>query len=90
MNIFLVGVVTAVMVYTTDSLWPPTGFHAGWNHAQLHLFGFPMYGVGDEALLRSVPAEDSVLAGGSHGPEGGRLTTLILRVLVIAMLRRIR
>lgn len=87
-NIFLVGVVAALMIHSTGSLWPAIGFHAGWNHVQLHVLGFPMYGARDTALLRSVIAEGSILGGGSYGPEGGLICTLILAALVFWMLRR--
>lgn len=76
-NIFLFGVVAALMVCLTDSLWLAIGFHAGWNFFTLHVFGFPMYGAERLSLLRASPA-GGLLTGGSYGPEGSALMLLIL------------
>lgn len=88
-NTFLWGVVLGYAFTLSGDLWLPIGLHTSWNIALAllgaNLSGFTM-GVTGIALNWRVP---EVIGGGSYGPEGGLLTTLVLAPLVW-FLRRAR
>lgn len=82
-NIFLFGVLTAQMVFTWNTLWMPIGFHVGWNFFQHDLFAFSVYGWTRQGIfdLKLVIGRD-IITGGSYGPEGSMITTLILLIII--------
>lgn len=83
LNIFLFGILTAQMVFIWKTLWMPMGFHAGWNFFQHDIFTFSVYGWTRPGLLdlNYVPGSDTI-SGGSYGPEGSLITTVLLLLFV--------
>lgn len=77
-NIFLVGVLFALMFIKSGSLWMPIGYHITWNYFQGNVFGLSVSGLKVNGLYKITTASDSILSGGKFGPEGGLVTTLIL------------
>lgn len=78
-NIALVGILFAYMFDVTRSLLLPIGYHITWNFFQGNVFGFPVSGTDPYGMYRIEVAENSQwLTGGSFGPEGGALATLII------------
>lgn len=77
-NIFLAGVLLAVAVLRTGSLWLATGVHLGWNWAADVPLDLPVSGIDafDTPLYDGVPAGPAWLSGGAFGPEGGLVGTL--------------
>lgn len=76
-NIALAGVLLGLAYWRTYSLWFASGVHFGWNWT-MGAFGLSVSGLdlelaGLEATLRG-PA---IWTGGSFGPEGGLVTTLV-------------
>ena len=79
-NVGLAGVWLSIAYFKTRTLWFPIALHFSWNFLQNHIFSFPVSGLQFEkfqlgTLVQSGPAW---LTGGSFGPEGGALTTLML------------
>jgi uncharacterized protein len=79
-NVGLAGVWLSIAYFKTRTLWFPIGLHFSWNFLQNHVFSFPVSGLQFEkfqlgTLVQSGPAW---LTGGSFGPEGGALTTVML------------
>ena len=72
-NIFLAGVLLAVAVLRTGTLWLATGVHLGWNWAMSGPLDLPVSGLqGFDAPLYDVTVVGPAwLTGGSFGPEGG-------------------
>jgi len=86
LNIFFFGVVMAQMVFTWKNLWLPWGFHAGWNFFQTDIFSFPVYGRARMELLEMNPVTGrDIITGGSYGPEGSLLTTVLLLIFIIIL-----
>jgi membrane protease YdiL (CAAX protease family) len=86
-NTALWGVLLGWAYYRTGALWLSIGLHYGWNFT-LPLFGenlsgFTM-GVTGHTLRWSI---GDLWSGGAYGPEGGILTTLVVIVLFLALLR---
>jgi membrane protease YdiL (CAAX protease family) len=78
-NTMLAGVVLAVSYLRTRGLWLPIGLHFAWNFWMAPVLGFPVSGI--ELKLRLLTAqvgEPQWLTGGSYGPEGSILCTVVL------------
>ena len=77
-NIFLAGVLLAVAVLRTGSLWLATGVHLGWNWAMAGPLDLPVSGLDayDTPLYDAIPSTPGWLSGGLFGPEGGLAGTV--------------
>ena len=86
-NTFLWGILLGFAYVRTRALWLPIGLHYGWNFALplfgVNLSGFTM-GVTGYSLHWSVGA---LWSGGNYGPEGSVLTTVVVVMLFILVLR---
>lgn len=87
LNTILWGVLLGWAYYRTGALWMSIGLHFGWNFT-LPLFGenlsgFTM-GVIGHTLKWSV---GDFWSGGAYGPEGGILTTLVVILLFLGLMR---
>jgi len=90
-NIFLIGIVIAVLYFQTRRLWLPIGFHISWNLAHGWLWGFDVSGIALESkLLVATPVGPEIWTGGGFGLEGSILTTgLIVVSLVWLMMKTV-
>ena len=79
-NILVAGLFLGVVYLKTASLWWATGAHLGWNWAHGFLSDLPVSGLDliDTPLLEPTTQGPEWLSGGSFGPEGSILSTLIL------------
>lgn len=81
-NIFLVGIVFALMVYATGSLWYAAAAHAAWNYVQGVIYGQHVSGIelGGSLFRFDTIGKSELLTGGQFGPEGSIIVTLILSI----------
>jgi membrane protease YdiL (CAAX protease family) len=79
-NILVAGLFLGIVYLKTASLWWATGAHLGWNWAHGFLADLPVSGweLVDTPLLEPLTRGPEWLSGGSFGPEGSILSTLIL------------
>jgi uncharacterized protein len=78
-NIFLAGVLLAVVYLRTRSLWAATAVHAGWNWVMSALLDFPVSGLQmDTPLYDARETGADWWTGGAFGPEAGLAATLVL------------
>ena len=79
-NIVLAGVWLSVAFLKTRSLALPFGMHFAWNFLQSNVFSFPVSGIDFSNLQLGVLTQSGPewLTGGSFGPEGGALATLMV------------
>ena len=78
-NIFLLGLLLAVLYFQTRRLWLPVALHASWNFAQSWVWGFDVSGITiEETLLVAVPRGARWLSGGGFGLEGSAVTTAVV------------
>ena len=88
-NIFLFGVFASIYMLKRGSIWAVGAIHAIWNFAQGNIFGFNVSGISNMSTLfeSSYNQSAQIVSGGSFGPEGGLMATLILSIsIVIALL----
>ena len=87
-NIALVGLVDALSIYYTRSLWWVLGFHAAWDRGESFLWG----AVRPTAVRRwkatcstSAPPGPTLLSGGTAGPEGCIYNVAVLLAVALGM-----
>jgi membrane protease YdiL (CAAX protease family) len=81
-NTFLVGLLLAVLVERSGSLWSATLFHGVWNFAVASLASLPVSGLRVFHLLETSVSGPEPVTGGGFGPEG----SLLLTGLVVPLL----
>jgi membrane protease YdiL (CAAX protease family) len=73
------GMLFCLLLRRSGSLWMPIGFHASWDWAQSYFYGIPDSGQTLPGhLLNGNFYGPSWLTGGTVGPEGSLLLTLLL------------
>ena len=89
-NVALAGVLLGTVFYGVGGIWSAFGAHLGWN-ATLASSGAAVSGVPfDVPFLDYEAGGPAWLTGGSFGPEGGILATVMLTAAVIVAVRRVR
>ncbi len=88
-NIFLAGVLLAVVYMRTNSLWAATAVHLGWNWGMGGLFDLPVSGLAwiDVPLFEPFVTGPAWWNGGAFGPEGGLIGTLVFGAATVFALR---
>lgn len=82
LNAVLGGLFFCFLLRRSGDLWMPIGFHLAWDWGQTYFYGVPDSGaVLPGHLLNSSFTGPAWLTGGSVGPEGSVLCTVLLSVL---------
>ena len=85
-NIALVGLVDALSIYYTRSLWWVLGYHASWDWGESFLWGAADSGKMVEGYLFHVsPTGSALLSGGTAGPEGSVYNVAVLLIAALGM-----
>ena len=91
-NLILSGVCFALYAISDDCLWGVWGCHFGWNLALGNVYAFSVSGFSptDCTIFKINVVGSNLLTGGSFGPEGGLLATLVLIIGIIIFIFRIQ
>jgi membrane protease YdiL (CAAX protease family) len=85
-NIFLAGVILALVYLKSGSLWAVVGFHLGWNFAEGPLLGSAVSGYGNfPTLLTNAVSGPDIVSGGGFGVEGSILTTAVTGAVIVLL-----
>lgn len=77
-NIVLAGLLLSLAYYQTRSLWMPIGIHITWNFTQGWIWGLPVSGTSvHQPLWISKETGPDWWTGGTFGPEGGAVCTIV-------------
>ena len=88
-NIFLVGLVIAILYFQTLRLWLPIGYHLSWNLAHGWFWGFDVSGIElEHKVLIATPNGPDLVTGGGFGLEGSVLTTALVVAAGVWLLTR--
>lgn len=83
LNLFLVGVLLAVITYKTRNLWTAIGFHITWNFVQGNILGIEVSGRSfGKGLIHMTRTTDNIMNGGKFGLEAGYVCTIVLVLLM--------
>jgi len=91
-NTIIAGVWLSVAYLKTRSLWLCTSLHYAWNWTMNSIYGLNVSGIQTvtkdaSSLFQATQAGPEWLTGGSYGPEGGVLTTVVVGVTIIGLWR---
>ncbi len=90
-NLLLFGLLTALIVLRTGTVWAVFGIHSAWNWVQGNVLGLSVSGmppVGGTIISLAESGPDW-LTGGAFGPEGGLAVSAVLAVgIVLSVLRK--
>ncbi len=81
-NTFLAGLIFALLVERSGSLWGACVAHGAWNFALASLFSLPVSGIRVFHLLDVRVEGPELLTGGGFGAEGSLLLTVLALPLV--------
>ncbi len=86
-NIFLIGLLFAVLFIKYDNIWICGSAHAAWNFSQGVLFGFTVSGdTTTPSLLKFSQISENVIGGGQFGPESSLIATFVISIgLILAL-----
>ena len=86
-NILVAGLFLGVIYLKTASLWWATGAHLGWNWAHGFLSDLPVSGLElvDAPLLEPLIQGPDWVTGGSFGPEGSIMSTVVLLTATVVL-----
>lgn len=93
-NLILFGIFASIYAIYEESLWGVCALHSAWNFAQGNIFGFLVSGTeaGVGSIINTEILENNLINGGTFGPEGGFIVTLILSagiaILVYLLMRK--
>ena len=83
------GILMALLVIRSGSLWLVIGYHFGWNAAAYSLFGLELSGMeGDKSIFASTLTGADWLTSGSYGFEAS-LPAVVFEVLVLSIALRL-
>jgi len=79
------GILMAVLVVRTGSLWLLIGYHFGWNAAAFRIFGLDVSGFSSNmSFFTTTMTGPDWLSGGSYGFEAS-FPTEIIEILILAL-----
>ena len=78
-NVGLFGLLACLLLRRTGDLWMPIGLHMSWDWSETFFYGVANSGkTYPGQLMNSSPSGPALLSGGSVGPEGSVLFTLLM------------
>lgn len=84
-NIFLSGVLMALLFLRKRNLWAAIGIHFAWNYAQGPVFGFAVSGLEVKSLLEVDSLGSKALTGSAFGLEGSLVALLVLAATILGL-----
>ncbi|WP_407413514.1 CPBP family intramembrane glutamic endopeptidase [Methanobrevibacter sp.] len=85
-NIFIVGMVFAVIFLRFDNIWVCGGVHTAWNFSQGIILGFNVSGYTTPSIMKFSQVGQNLINGGAFGPESSLITTAVFIIsLIIAV-----
>lgn len=83
-NVGLAGLWLSIAYYKTNALWLAIGLHISWNFFQGFVYSLPVSGTTSdkEQIGKAIVTGPEWLTGGTFGPEGGALATLMLIISI--------
>lgn len=91
-NIFLMGLVFSLIFYLQDSIYMVGAAHSFWNMTMANIYGSPVSGnksLGVTFFTTNLKGPD-LIAGGGFGVEGSIITTIVLAIFLIILIRKIK
>lgn len=85
-NIFLVGILFALMFWKYDNIWICGATHTAWNFSQGIIFGFSVSGTSTSSILKCSQVGQNLINGAKFGPESSLIATFVLIIALILII----
>ncbi len=87
LNMFLFGLVMAIIYYYTQNIWVSSAVHSIWNFAEGNIFGISISGhkAFAETIFNSKVTGSDFLTGGAFGLEGGIICSIGLIIAGVVL-----
>ena len=82
-NIFLIGILFAIIFLKYDNIWICGGIHTAWNFLLGPVFGLNVSGEATYSLLKFSAISPNILNGGTFGLESSLIVTFVVIVAII-------
>ncbi len=82
-NIFLIGILFAIIFLKYDNIWICGGIHTAWNFLLGPIFGLNVSGEATYSLLKFSAASPNIFNGGTFGPESGLIVSFVVIVAIL-------
>ena len=91
-NIFLIGLVFSLFFYIKDSIYMAAATHSFWNMTMANIYGITVSGNSptEVTLFNTSLKGSDLLTGGKFGLEASVITSLVLGILIIYLIRKIK
>lgn len=91
-NIFLIGLIFSLIFYIKDSIYMAAAAHSFWNMAMANIYGITVSGNSptEVTLFNTSLKGNDLLTGGGFGLEASIITSLVLGILLIYLIRKIK
>ncbi|BCZ45256.1 membrane protein [Clostridium gelidum] len=86
-NLFLFGISMGYLFMKTKNIWMCIGYHITWNYFQGDVFGFLVSGNVTDSIYAIRTISPNLINGGSFGPEGGLVVTILLVITIFIIYR---
>lgn len=88
-NLFLAGMLFSIMYIQTRSLWLPISFHFFWNLFENLFLGSSVSGthLGNGFINLDIASLNVYFFGGAYGIEAGLITTFVLLINILLVLK---
>ncbi|MFN3135507.1 MAG: lysostaphin resistance A-like protein [Candidatus Kryptonium sp.] len=88
LNIFFAGIWLSASYIKTRSLWLPISLHFSWNFFQGYFYSLPVSGLTlIEPAFNVEISSENIISGGKFGPEGSVITSFVLVIATIFILK---
>ena len=85
-NIFLIGILFAIIFLKYDNIWICGGIHTAWNFLLGPVFGLNVSGEAAHSLLKFSAISPNIFNGGTFGPESSLIVTFVVIVAIVISL----
>ena len=88
-NVGLAGLWLSLAYIKTKALWLPIGLHISWNFFQGFVYSYPVSGTSspNSQIGAAIVSGPEWITGGTFGPEGGILATVMLILCSVLIYR---
>uniref|UniRef100_UPI004055DD67 CPBP family intramembrane glutamic endopeptidase n=1 Tax=Agathobacter sp. TaxID=2021311 RepID=UPI004055DD67 len=89
-NLYLISIIFSIIVLWRSNIWIACGLHSVWNFILYVIMGLSLSGsesISKGVILFSVK-DASILNGAEYGIEASVITTVVLGMLLLAMVKR--
>lgn len=89
-NLYLISIIFSVIVLQRSNIWIACGLHSVWNFILYVIMGLSLSGSDSisKGVIRFNVKNASILNGAEYGIEASVITTVVLGMLLLAMVKR--